>query len=330
MTGTLTVEEVYKDRDKFASLVREVASPDVGRMGVEIISFTIRDITDKVGYLSALGVAQTALVKKDANIGVAVANRDAGIKEAEAERAAMDFKYLTDSKIGKNTNAYKINLSGFEKEVQAAKAEVALAYELQTNILAQEIKEAEVKINIIERKKLTEIEKYEVSRKEVELTGLIRLPAEAEAYQLKTISEANKNKKIAEANAEAEKIKLIGGAEAFQVQIIGKAEAFEMSLKAFAFKKYNAAAKLAIIFHYLPRIASEISTPLSRIDEMLLLGQSDDILDNMNKLFGKIPPSLRTIAGIDVTNVLRTRLHGSRKNTSENDITENTKIPSKN
>ncbi len=74
------MEEVYKDRDQFASLVREVAAPDVGRMGIEILSFTIKDIFDNVQYLSSLGKAQTAIVKRDAHIGVAQANRDAGIR----------------------------------------------------------------------------------------------------------------------------------------------------------------------------------------------------------------------------------------------------------
>lgn len=79
-SGTLTVEEVYKDRDQFAGLVREVAAPDVGRMGIEILSFTIKDVYDDVQYLASLGKAQTAVVKRDADVGVAQANRDAGIR----------------------------------------------------------------------------------------------------------------------------------------------------------------------------------------------------------------------------------------------------------
>lgn len=78
--GTLSVEAIYQDRDQFAQLVREVASPDVGKMGIEILSFTIKDIYDNVQYLSSLGRAQTANVKRDADIGVAEANRDAGIR----------------------------------------------------------------------------------------------------------------------------------------------------------------------------------------------------------------------------------------------------------
>lgn len=76
----MSVEEVYRDRDQFASLVREVAAPDVGRMGIEILSFTIKDVFDQVEYLASLGKARTAAVKRDADVGVAQANRDAGIR----------------------------------------------------------------------------------------------------------------------------------------------------------------------------------------------------------------------------------------------------------
>merc|ERR1712241_526256 len=121
--GTLTVEEVYKDRDQFASLVREVAAPDVGRMGIEVLSFTIKDVYDNVTYLASLGKAQTAAVKRDAEIGVAQANRDAGIREAECEKAAMDVKYNTDTKIEDNSRAFKLQKAHFDKEVNTAKAE---------------------------------------------------------------------------------------------------------------------------------------------------------------------------------------------------------------
>merc|ERR1719431_2142158 len=112
--GTLTVEEVYKDRDQFASLVREVAAPDVGRMGIEILSFTIKDVYDNVTYLQSLGKAQTAAVKR----------------EAECEKAAMDVKYSTDTKIEDNSRGFKLQKANFDSEVNTAKAEAQLAYEL--------------------------------------------------------------------------------------------------------------------------------------------------------------------------------------------------------
>lgn len=119
-TGTLTVEEVYKDRDQFAALVREVAAPDVGRMGIEILSFTIKDVYDDVQYLQSLGKAQTASVKRDADAGVAEANRDAGIREAECEKSAWDVKYSTDTKIEDNSRMYKLQKANFDQEINTA------------------------------------------------------------------------------------------------------------------------------------------------------------------------------------------------------------------
>lgn len=119
-TGTLTVEEVYKDRDQFAALVREVAAPDVGRMGIEILSFTIKDVYDDVQYLASLGKSQTANVKRDADTGVAEANRDAGIREAECEKSAMDVKYSTDTKIEDNSRMYKLQKAHFDQEINTA------------------------------------------------------------------------------------------------------------------------------------------------------------------------------------------------------------------
>lgn len=120
VVGTLTVEEVYRDRDQFAALVREVAAPDVGRMGIEILSFTIKDVYDEVQYLASLGKAQTAAVKRDADAGVAEANRDAGIREAECQKTAMDVKYSTDTKIEDNRRMFKLQKANFDQEINTA------------------------------------------------------------------------------------------------------------------------------------------------------------------------------------------------------------------
>merc|ERR1712001_45491 len=187
--GTLTVEEVHKDRDQFANLVREIAKPDVGKMGIEILSFTIKDVYDNVDYLASLGKSQTAAVKRDAEIGVAQANRDAGIREAECEKAAMDVKYNTDTKIEDNSRAFKLQKANFDKEVNTAKAEAQLAYELQAAKINQKIRNEEIQIRVVERRKQIEIEEQEIRRKEKELMSTVKLPAEAEAYKVQTIAE---------------------------------------------------------------------------------------------------------------------------------------------
>lgn len=113
------MEAIYQDRDQFAQLVREVAAPDVGRMGIEILSFTIKDVYDNVEYLESLGRAQTANVKRDADIGVAEANRDAGIREAECEKARMDSRYAADTKIADSKRMFEMQKANFDMEVNA-------------------------------------------------------------------------------------------------------------------------------------------------------------------------------------------------------------------
>merc|ERR1719486_1391972 len=223
--GTLTVEEVYKDRDQFANLVRDIAKPDVGKMGIEILSFTIKDVYDNVTYLQSLGKAQTAAVKRDAEIGVAQANRDAAIREAECEKAAMDVKYSTDSKIEDNSRAFKLQKANFDSEVNTAKAEAQLAYELQAAKIQQGIKQEELQIQVVERRKQIEIEEQEIKRKEKELMATVKLPAESESFKVQTVAEGMRTKTIETAKAEGEKIRLIGGAEARAVEAVGKAEA---------------------------------------------------------------------------------------------------------
>src|SRR6266496_3655514 len=80
--GTMTVEEIYQNRDAFASKVQEVAAGDMANMGLGIVSFTIRDIRDSQGYLEALGKPRIAQVKRDAVIAQAEADRDAKIRTA--------------------------------------------------------------------------------------------------------------------------------------------------------------------------------------------------------------------------------------------------------
>jgi len=299
--GTLTVEEVYKDRDQFASLVREVAAPDVGRMGIEILSFTIKDVYDNVTYLQSLGKAQTAAVKRDAEIGVAQANRDAGIREAECEKAAMDVKYSTDTKIEDNSRAFKLQKANFDSEVNTAKAEAQLAYELQAAKIQQRIKQEELQIQVVERRKQIEIEDQEIKRKEKELMATVRLPAEAEAYKVQTVAEGMRTKTVESARAEGEKIRLIGAADARAVEAVGRAEAEKMRMKASAYKQYGDAAILSLVLESLPQIAAEVSAPLAKTDEIVLIGGQDRTTAEISKLCGTLPPTVQALTGVDIT-----------------------------
>ncbi|XP_053562159.1 flotillin-2 isoform X2 [Bombina bombina] len=301
--GTLTVEQIYQDRDQFAKLVREVAAPDVGRMGIEILSFTIKDVYDKVEYLSSLGKTQTAVVQRDADIGVAEAERDAGIKEALCKREMLDVKYLADTKMADSKRAFELQKAAFSQEVNTKKAESQLAYELQAAKEQQKIRQEEIEIEVVSRKKQIDIEEKEIIRMDKELVATVRRPAEAEAYRMQQIAEGEKVKKVLIAQAEAEKIRKVGDAEASVIEAIGKAEAEKMKLKAGAYQQYGEAAKMALVLECLPQIAAKVSAPLSKVEEIVILSGDHSKTGEINRLLAEVPVSVQALTGVDLTKI---------------------------
>lgn len=302
--GTLSVEEVYRDRDQFASLVREVAAPDVGRMGIEILSFTIKDVFDKVDYLASLGKARTAAVKRDADVGVAQAERDAGIREAECEKSAMDVKYAANTKVEDSNRLYQLQKANFDAEVNTKKAEAQLAYELQAAKMKQKIRNEEIEIEVVERRKQIAVQEKEIMRKEKELTATVRLPAEAEAFKVEMLAQGKRTQTVEVARAEAEKIKMLGAADAYAIEAVGKAEAERMRMKAAAYKQYGDAAVMSLVLESLPKIAAEVAAPLSKTDEIVLIGGEDRIISEVTKLASQLPPTVQALTGIDLTKVV--------------------------
>lgn len=302
--GTLTVEQIYQDRDQFAKLVREVAAPDVGRMGIEILSFTIKDVYDKVEYLSSLGKSQTAVVQRDADIGVAEAERDAGIREAECKKEMLDVKYLADTKMADSKRAFELQKAAFSQEVNTKKAESQLAYELRAAMEQQKIRQEEIEIEVVQRKKQIDIEEKEIIRTDRELVATVKRPAEAEAHRMQQIAEGQKVKQVLIARAEAEKIRKIGEAEAFVIEAIGKADAEKMRLKAEAYQHYGEAAKMALVLECLPQIAAKVSAPLAKVDEIVILsGENSKVTSEVNRLLAELPASVQALTGIDLSKI---------------------------
>lgn len=306
--GTLTVEEVCRDRDQFAALVREVAAPDVGRMGVEVLSFTIKDVYDDVEYLMSLGRSRTAAVKRDADTGVAMANRDAGICESECEKLAMDTKYRTDTKIEDNTKTFKLRKAQYEAEVSTARAETQLAYELQEAKEKQKIRSEEIAIDIIERKKQIQIENEEVKRKERELVANVKLPAEAESFKVEAIAGGQRAETLESARADAESIRLIGTADAARIENVGRAEAEKMRLKAAAYRQYDGAALYSMVLEALPKLAAEISAPMSRVDEIVLLSGESHLTSEITQMASQLPPALSAVSNCDIVKLVTQKL----------------------
>src|SRR5450631_87756 len=331
--GTMTVEEIYQNRDAFASKVQEVAAGDMANMGLGIVSFTIRDIKDSQGYLDALGKPRIAQVKRDAQIAQAEADRDAMIKSSQATQAGQEAKFAADSKIAEAQRDYQTNVAGYQAVVNQKKAEADLAYDLQKFKTGQLVKAEEVQVQIIEKQKQIELQQQEIQRKQRELEANVQKPADAERYRVETLANATKFQLETEAAgaasaakakgfaaadvskatgiAEAEANKARGLAEAAVIEAQGKATASAMQAKADSFKNYNEAAVIEMIMRVMPEIACKISEPLSKMDKMVIInsgngpgGGASKLTGDVTQIISQLPPVLEALTGVKFEKLL--------------------------
>eukprot|EP00108_Taenia_solium_P006341 TsM_000711300 transcript=TsM_000711300 gene=TsM_000711300 len=268
--GTLSVEALYRDRDSFARMVREVATPDVALMGVALLSFTIRDLHDRVEYLDSLGRGQIAMVKRDAEIGVAEAERDAGIQEAIFEKQLVGMRCKVDEAIAESQFYFASLQTQCEQEVNAANAESELALELQTAKEQRVIREEEMEVEVVQRRLQVQVEQEEVLRSQRALEHCVHLPAMAEAARTQMLAEAQHSKKVLEAKSSAEGIRSIGTAKATVLEALGTAEADGISEMAEAFEHFTDASKLSSMLAVLPRLTAHMTKVLSNTKEVVL------------------------------------------------------------
>jgi len=192
-----------------------------------------------------------------------------------------------------------------ETEINKAKTEAALAYDLQQAKEEQIIREAELEVDVIKRRKQIEVEKAEVVRREKELEATERKPAEYDAKKTELIAEGEKKSKVLLAEADAQKIRLIGQAEAKAIEAVGSAEATAMQLKAEAMQSYGKQALVQMVLESLPQLAAEVAQPLGKIDEIVLLGGDNDRLSTeVAKLLAEGPPVIKALTGVDVSGVV--------------------------
>lgn len=309
--GTMSVEEIYKDRKKFSKHVFEVASSDLVNMGITVVSYTIKDISDEEGYLKALGMARTAEVKRDARIGEAEARRETQIKEALAEEERMAARYINDTEIAKSQRDFELKKAAYDMEVNTKKAESDLAFNLQAAKTRQRIKEEQMQVKVIERSQEIMVQEQEILRKENELEATVRRPAEAEKYRLEKLAEANRNRVIMEAEAEAEACRMRGEAEAFAIEAKARAEAEQMAKKADAFREYKDAAMVDMVLETLPKIAAEISAPLSQCTKVTMVSTgkgevgASKLTSEVLDIITKVPNVVTQLTGVSIANSLR-------------------------
>lgn len=322
----MSVEEIYKDREKFASQVQEVAALDLAEMGLEIKAFTIRDISDKNGYLEALGKKRIAEVKRDANIAEAEANKETQIQTAEATRLGQAALILSETQIAESSKEKELKVQLYRKEQETEKAKADLAYEIEASKVQQEVEKEKMQVQIVKKQKEIELAEQEAARKEKELEATVVKMADAEKYSKEKQAEADKYKEIQSAMAEAEAIKLRGNAMAeakraegmAEVEIIrekGKAEAEAMMKKAEAYKQYNDAAVSQMIIEKLPELARAIADPLSKTEKIVIVdGGSGDgkgaakVSGYVTDILSTLPETVNALTGVNLMDIFNKNL----------------------
>ena len=312
--GTMTVEAIYKNRDDFAEQVQQVASTDLRKMGLEIVSFTIKDVTDPNGYLDALGRPQIAEVKKNAEVAESNALRETRIKQAENEQLAQHEEIRRQTEIAEATKDMQLKQAQYKQE-----QEVAVAKADQVAIGEQ------MKVRLIEQDKNIEIQEKQAELSEKELNATLRKKAEADKYVVEQNALAEKAREIAKAEAEAEKIRLaaeaeaqkiekIGAAEAEKIAKIGQSEAESKEKMALALQKLNEAGLLIEFIKVLPAIAKEVNAPISNIDKVVSFGSGDGVHEMGEAGLARTFDTIKETTGLDLVHLINGSLATTQGN----------------
>jgi flotillin len=280
--GAHSIEDIYRERAKLVDATKGLSAPDLSKMGLEIVSLTIRQITDKQGYLEALGRPRTAQVKRDAVRG-----------EAEAEREAKAARYTADSQIEESRRDFELQKASFKQAGQAARAEADLAYDLQRAITQQQVRAQELQVEIVERQKAIELMEAEVRRRVNELEAEVIEPAKSEARKIEALAEARKEELAAQ-----------GAGDADAVRLRGMAEAETMLAKANAWSNYSDAAIADRLLSILPQLAAAVSEPLAKTDRIVMFGGDGNggvgahrVTRDVMRIVAELPEVLESLTG---------------------------------
>jgi len=309
IVGQLTVEDLVKDPENVGSKMLKTVTPDMEKMGLEVISFTIKDVRDKNDYISNMGRPQIVEIRKQADIASALAQRDTQIQQANASREAAVAKSAADQgRVKAETESLAMqaesqrNLAlkkaAFDAEVKKQQATADKTYDIQANLMQQQVVTEAVKVTEVEKQAQIKVQQAEIQRRELELQATIQKAAEADRRRVETVAEAERQRLILEAQgqadaakargfgeadanrarglAEAEVIRAKGLAEAAIIRAKGEAEAQAMKVKAAAFHEYNQAAVLDKLLTGMPEIVRAIAEPLSKVDKVTIVSTGGD------------------------------------------------------
>lgn len=335
--GTLTLRAINTDRDSFSDQVMAKASLDMKKLGIDILSCNIQNVTDEHGLIQDLGMDNTSKIRKDASIAKAEAERDIAIAQAAADKASNDARVLAEAEIAQKNNELAIKKAELQKASDTKKAEADAAYEIQKQEQEKTIQAATVNAQIAKAEREAELRRQQVTVQQQALEAEINKKADADRYAIEQAAAADLTRRQREAEArkyeqekeaeavkaqaeakkyamlqEAEGIRARGQAEAAAIQAKALAEAEGMEKKAEAYQKYNQAAMAEMMIKVLPEIAGKIAEPLSQIDRITIIGGGNGAENGVEAVAGNVPvvmaklfESMKEATGVDLAEIMK-------------------------
>lgn len=349
IVGKMKLEEMVSDRQKFATLVKENAEPDLAAMGLDIISFNVQNFVDGNEVIENLGIDNIVKIKKAAAIARAESERDIKVAQAAADKESNDAAVAAQTEIAKKQNELAIKRSELQQEADTKKAMADAAYEIQKEEQRKTIEVTTANADIAKQEREIELKQKEVAVKEQALEAEVKKQAEADKYaaqqkadaalyqrqkeaeakQFEAQRQAEARKAQAEADRfakeqEAEGIRAVGEAEAAAIQAKGVAEAEAMEKKAEAYAKYNKAAVAEMMIKVLPDVAAKIAEPLGQIDKITIIGGDggsngvEQVAGNVPAVMAKLFESMREATGIDLADIVKADTYDAKVNRNVN------------
>src|SRR5215470_4816374 len=339
--GQLTVEEIVKQPEMVGDRMRSTCAADMNKMGLEVISFTIKEVRDKNEYISNMGKPDVARIRRDADVATAEADRDTAIKRALAQREAAVAKAQADqdrvqaetASLAKQAEAQRdleVKKAQYLEVTKRQQAQADKAYDIQTNIMQQQVIAEQVKVQQVEKEQQVKVQEAEIVRREKELIATVLKQAEIERQRIETLANAEKARLMAEAEGHASAIRQQGEAEAEIIFKKGEAEAKAMNVKAEAYQEYNQAAVVDKLITNMPEVVKALASPLANVDKITIVSTGNGDAAGLNKVTGdltkmvaQVPALFETLSGMDIRELLgKVRQIGDKAEKPENGKTK--------
>jgi len=320
--GQLTVEEIVKQPEMVGDRMRATCADDMNKMGLEVISFTIKEVRDKNDYITNMGKPDVARIKRDADVATAEAERDTAIRRAVATREAAVAKAqadqervlaetLSQAKQAEAQRDLEIKKAQYLEVTKKQQAQADKAYDIQANIMQQQVIAESVRVQQVEKEGQVKVQDAEIMRREKELIATVLKGAEIERQRIETLAMAEKQRLMSEAEGQASSIRQQGEAEAEIIFKKGEAEAKAMNVKAEAFQEYNQAAVIDKLLTGLPEVVKALASPLANVDKITVVSTGNGDAAGLNKITGdltkmaaQVPALFETLTGMNMGDML--------------------------